>query len=233
MNITSMSGRELFNTLFGRDTARQVTETAKEEFLAEVKPDENGRYDRVMLATVDNTEHIDPDTSSVTELYKSGLGGIYNLQRFTAPFTDKELVEHFGAMGARLDAAYGEGKFTEDEYNELNKGLTELITKAKAFSDEKRATMQYYREQHREHLKMMFENPDFVKEEMNRIKLLTKDEEAARVAALKEERLRAIQEILRRPGFATPLDTLLGMINEYRQNAAETVAAKAIAADRT
>jgi hypothetical protein len=205
MNITSMTGRELFNTLFGRDTARQVTEEAKEEFMSTVKPDENGKYDRVMLATAENTENIDPDISSVTALYESGMGGIYKLQRFQAPFSDNELAEHFGAMGARLDEAFKAGKFTEDEYNELNAGITELATKTKDFNDEKKATMQFYREQHREYLLLKFENPTF--------------DDTSFKPFTKEERTNAIQKILNRPGFVTSIETLLGMINEYRQNA--------------
>ncbi|MDR0943979.1 MAG: hypothetical protein LBM41_05550 [Ruminococcus sp.] len=215
MNITSMTGRELFNTLFGRDTTRQITAEAKEEFYETVKPDENGKYDRLMVATVDNTENIDPDTSSVTALYESGMGGILKLQRFQAPISDKDFVERFGEMGKRLDEAYKEGKFTEDEYNELNKGLAELATKTKALSNERAASIEYAREQ----LRFQFENPDFVKEEANKKKLLSKEEQSARAAELKEERLSAIQKILNRPGFATPIEKLLEMINDYRQKA--------------
>jgi predicted nuclease with TOPRIM domain len=192
-----MTGRELFNTLFGRDTARQVTEQAKEEFMSTVKPDENGKYDRVMVATAENTENIDPDSSSVTALYESGMGGILKLQKFQAPISDKDFVERFGEMGKRLDEAYKEGKFTEDEYNELNKGITELATKTKALSNERAASIEYAREQLKWQFNQQFENPDFAT----------------------EDRLTAIQKKLERPGFATPIEKLLEMINEYRQKA--------------
>jgi hypothetical protein len=197
MNITSMTGRELFNTLFGRDTARQITEEAKEEFMSTVKPDENGKYDRVMLATAENTENINPDTSSVTALYESGMGGILKLQKFSAPISDKDFVDRFGEMGKRLDEAYDEGKFTEDEYNELNKGLAELATKTKALSNERAASIEYAREQLRFQFENQFVTPDFTG----------------------EDRLAAIQKKLERPGFATPIEKLLEMINDYRQKA--------------
>ncbi|MDR0974885.1 MAG: hypothetical protein LBL80_04245 [Ruminococcus sp.] len=204
MNITSMTGQELYKTLFGTDTRKKITDEASEAF-HEANPPVDGRYDKLMVMTEENSEHIDPDTSSLLSLYDSGSNYIYKLERFTAPKSDEELAARFGDIGARLDAAYSEGKFTEDEYNELNNSLTELISVTKSRNDRIKAE----REFNKEHPPFL----TFAEEEKEK---LTKEEEAARSAEWMAYRKSEIEKIIARISNDSPLDMLLTMINNYR-----------------
>jgi hypothetical protein len=152
MNITSMSGQELYKTLFGRDVGREIKPDYYEKWMKENPPktDEYGRerYDRLIVHTEENTTPSEPDTSSVISLFETGHKGIAALSKMNLVYfkTDKEFTEYYGAIGGRLDEAYAAGKFTEDEYNELNKGLSDLIAKAKERNDYKRANAEWIRE---------------------------------------------------------------------------------------
>ena len=39
--------------------------------------------------------------------------------------TEERIAEYYGKLAKRLDAAYAEGKFTKEEYDELNKTITD------------------------------------------------------------------------------------------------------------
>ncbi|MDR0987209.1 MAG: hypothetical protein LBL98_05905 [Ruminococcus sp.] len=223
MNITSMTGQELYKTLFGQDTQRQVTEEAKQAFL-EANPPVNGKYDRLMIMTEENSEHIDPDTSSLQSLYDTGTNNIYKLEMFLKPKTDEELAKRFGEIGARLDTAYKEGKFTEDEYNELNAGLTELISVTKARNDKAKASREFAREH------QPFEaiyNP----EELTRLKNRTKEEEKAESDEWKAYRKAEIDKIIARIAETNPLESLLALVNNYRNANTENVIANALSGE--
>ncbi|MDR0986482.1 MAG: hypothetical protein LBL98_02140 [Ruminococcus sp.] len=207
MNITSMTGRELYQTLFGKDTIRQVTEEAKEAFL-EANPPVNGKYDRLMVITEENSENINPDTSSMLSLYDTGGGNLYKLEMFLKPKTNEELARRFGDIGARLDAAYKEGKFTEDEYNELNAGLTELITATKARNDKGKAEREFMMEHNQP-----FSTPP---EELTRLKNRTKEQEEAEAAEWRAFRKSEIDAIIARIAVSDPLENLLSLVNFYR-----------------
>jgi hypothetical protein len=215
-----MTGQELYKTLFGQETQRQVTETAKKAFLEE-NPPVNGKYDRLMIITDENSEHIDPDTSSLQSLYDSGTNNIYKLEMFLKPKSNEELARRFGEIGARLDEAYKEGKFTEDEYNELNAGLTELISVTKGRNDKAKASREFAREH------QPFEaiyNP----EELTRLKNRTKEEEKAESDEWKAYRKAEIDKIIARFTATDPLENLLALVNNYRNAANKDVVKSAL-----
>jgi hypothetical protein len=201
-----MTGQELYKTLFGKDTARQITKEAKEAFL-EANPPVNGKYDRLMVITEENSENISPDTSSLLSLYDSGTNGIYKFEMLLKPKSDDELARRFGEIGDRLDTAYKEGKFTEDEYNELNAGLNELISVTKGRNDKARATKQF-----------AAEHPPFMPppEELVRLKNRTKEQEAAESKEWMAYRKAEIEAIIARFTVTNPLENLLSLVNNYR-----------------
>ena len=53
--------------------------------------------------------------------------------------TKERIAEYYGAMTKRLDEAYAEGKFTKDEYDELNEMITNQIEKEAEVSERKTA----------------------------------------------------------------------------------------------
>jgi hypothetical protein len=224
MNITSMTGQELYKTLFGQETQRQVTEEAKKAFLEE-NPPVNGKYDRLMILTKENSENIDPDTTSLQSLYDTGTNNIYKLEMFLKPKSNEELARRFGEIGARLDEAYKEGKFTEDEYNELNAGLTELISVTKARNDKAKASREFAREH------QPFEM--YTPEELTRLKNRTKEEEKAESDEWKAYRKAEIDKIIARFTIDDPLENLLALVNNYRNAANKDVVANALSGEFT
>ncbi|MDE5576493.1 MAG: hypothetical protein K2J11_03810 [Oscillospiraceae bacterium] len=113
MNITSMNAAELYKTL--ADPTRVKTEFSTPEDAAR----ENKKFDRFESSGVDSIESLMGLNSPSSFMYlKSGLG-----------MSDKEIAEHVGGMGKRLDEAYANGKFTKDEYDELNKSLGDYAVK--------------------------------------------------------------------------------------------------------
>ena len=65
-------------------------------------------------------------TGSITELF-AGRPDCPVIVMSSAGMTDERMAEHFGNIGKKLDGAYKAGKFTEDEYGELNASLDEYM----------------------------------------------------------------------------------------------------------
>lgn len=65
-------------------------------------------------------------TGSITELF-AGRPDCPVIVMSSAGMTDERMAKHFGNIGRNLDEAYKAGKFTEDEYGELNASLDEYI----------------------------------------------------------------------------------------------------------
>lgn len=113
MNITSMNTVEMYKTL--ADPTRVKTEFSTPEDTAR----ETKKFDRFESSGVDSIESLMGLNSPSSFMYiKSGLG-----------MSDNEIAEHVGGIGKRLDEAYKAGKFTESEYNELNKSLDDYAVK--------------------------------------------------------------------------------------------------------
>lgn len=87
-----------------------------------------GKIKAVLPSNRDSFNRSDDliDGSSVTSLFETASP----IKIITSRGISKEkLAEHFGGIGKRLDEAYAQGKFTKDEYDELNAGLDEYIIK--------------------------------------------------------------------------------------------------------
>lgn len=113
MNITSMNAVDLYKTL--ADPTRVKTEFSTPEAAA----NENKKFDRFEGSGVDSIESLmGLNSASSFMCLKASLG-----------MSDNEIAEHVGGIGKRLDEAYKAGKFTETEYNELNKSLGDYAVK--------------------------------------------------------------------------------------------------------
>ncbi len=198
MNITSVSGQDLYRILFGRDVGTKVN--VKDDIPDSRNPDGTvRRFDRL---DVSDTYKIDPDTSSVISLFETGDEAYSALMRFRGFTSDKDFARHFADIGKRLDTAYAEGKFTEDEYNELNAGLGEYISHMKEKNDVWRANREF------------LTNEDYFLP----VNIMTGDDEKDKkmMEDFWSEKKKAIDSILNRPGFRTPLEKLMEMINKMR-----------------
>lgn len=113
MNITSMNAIDLYKTL--ADPTRVKAEfSTPEDAAREVK-----NFDRFESSGVDSIENLMGLHSPTSFMYiKSGLG-----------MSDSEIAEHVGGIGKRLDEAYSSGKFTKEEYDELNQSLDDYAVK--------------------------------------------------------------------------------------------------------
>lgn len=123
MNISSMSGAELFRTLTGKEAARPTLDVVREASASKDITKSDGKRD----VFVCSSKEIEPETDSFERLmdYDNDLNF-----RIAAGMTKEQLATHFGDMAKRLDEAYAQGKFTESEYNELSSGLMESFDNA-------------------------------------------------------------------------------------------------------
>lgn len=113
MNITSMNAVDLYKTL--ADPMRVKTEFSTPADAA----NETKKFDKFESSGVDSIESLMGLNSPTSFMYiKSGLG-----------MSDSEIAEHVGGIGKRLDEAYASGKFTKEEYDELNQSLNDYAVK--------------------------------------------------------------------------------------------------------
>ena len=123
MNITSMDMNSLFHTLMGKAPSKPVTDVIKDANEKKEFVPLNDDLNAVKKDTfTKNPGEITPDADSVDRLldYDTTLD-----MRIRAGMTKAQLATHFGDIAKRLDTAYSEGKFTKEEYDELNAGLME------------------------------------------------------------------------------------------------------------
>lgn len=141
MNITSMSGRELFTTLTGVELPQRSRAEKSEQAPVTNGPLRNSERD--FFEDMGIKEY---DTDSISSLLKTGLYSSF-IGSNDHP-DDSALAEHFGNIAKRLDEAYAAGKFTEEEYNELNSSLDEYIEKRTASAENTRAFYAVMKEEH-------------------------------------------------------------------------------------
>ncbi|MBD5146350.1 MAG: hypothetical protein HDT21_10665 [Ruminococcus sp.] len=134
MNITSMDMNSLFHTLMGKAPSKPVMDVvsdASEKKFVQLNEDLN----TALSSAKDNankdtftkkSDEITPEADSMDRLldYDTTLD-----MRVRAGMTKAQLATHFGEIAKRLDTAYSEGKFTKEEYDELNAGLMESYEK--------------------------------------------------------------------------------------------------------
>lgn len=134
MSITSMDMNSLFHTLMGKAPSKPVMDVvrdASEKKLVQLNEDmntalENAKDNAKKDTFTRKSDEITPDSDSVDRLldYDTTLD-----MRVRAGMTKAQLATHFGDIAKRLDTAYSEGKFTKEEYDELNAGLMESYEK--------------------------------------------------------------------------------------------------------
>ncbi len=123
-----MGNRELYQTLAGRDIScgSLLNSPNYEKYKDKIKavyPSNRDTFTR-------DKDGI--DGSSVTSLFETASPIRLMLSQ---GMNKEELAEHFGGIGKRLDTAYSQGKFTKQEYDELNAGLDEYIEKMTSKSE--------------------------------------------------------------------------------------------------
>ena len=135
MNITSMDMNSLFHTLMGKAPSKPVMDVVSDANKKDEFVHLNEDLNTALSNAKDNankdtftkkSDEITPEADSVDRLldYDTMLD-----VKIRGGMTRAQLATHFGEIAKRLDEAYSEGKFTEDEYNELNAGLMESYEK--------------------------------------------------------------------------------------------------------
>ena len=204
MNITSVGGQELYNILFGRDVGNKVKLVPIDENNQRIENDGKRQYDRFELEKVDNN----PCTSSISSLFQTGNGLYAYSFRINFFKTDDEFARHYGEIGRRLDTAYAEGKFTEDEYNELNASLAEYIGEMKTKNDYRRGEFELAKSGYRFEPPKTTGNPE-------EDKIITDN--------FLIEKQAAIDSILNSKGLFTEFAKIMEMINQYRYGSASNI----------
>ena len=205
MNITSMNGQELYKTLFGKEVATKIKIAVSDECKQKVA--NGGRVDR--LEIIDSFK-ADPCMSNISSLFQTGNSLYAYSYRINAFKTDDDFARHFGAIGQRLDTAFAEGKFTEEEYKELNASLTEYIREMKTKNDTRRAELEVFNSGHKFETNKTTGNPEEDKKIMEKFF---------------EEKQKAVNSVLNRKGFTVGFDKIMEMINQYRNGTANIVGA--------
>ncbi len=144
MNITSMSGAELFRTLTGKEAARPTLDVVREASASkDITKSDGSAAKSNRDVFVCSSKEINPETDSFERLmdYDNDLNF-----RIAAGMTKEQLATHFGDMAKRLDEAYAQGKFTESEYNELNSGLMESFDNAITKCERRAASFEVIKE---------------------------------------------------------------------------------------
>jgi hypothetical protein len=195
-----MSGQELYKTLFGKEVANKI------QLIPSAAESDPKAFDSNGKRLLDRFEHIEnnPCTSSVYSLFKTGNGLYAYSYRINHFKTDDDFVRYFGDIGRRLDEAFAQGKFTEDEYNQLNASFAEYIAEMKTKSDYRRAELELANSR-----KFTFETNQTAS---------TPEEDVAIAERFMAEKQKAIDSILNRAGFRVEFEKIMEMINQYRNS---------------
>ena len=141
MNITSVQGQDLYKIIAGNSYDDDYKKVTNEE-LAKHGFTKVGNFDRFELSKkstdpskiqdgvdVSSIESILSDTSGRINLVlikaKVNGGNLNVVNGFSTTLSENEIASYIGGIGKRIDEAYAGGKFTEDEYNQLNDSLKE------------------------------------------------------------------------------------------------------------
>jgi hypothetical protein len=197
MNITSVNGQELYQILFGRETATNIKISVSDECKQRAAND-GGRVDKLEII---EKSQVKPCVSSISSLFETGNKIYAYAYRINIFKTDDDFAKHYGEIGKRLDTAYAEGKFTEDEYKELNESLAEYIQQMKHKNDFRRAELELANSGRR-----FAENKTTGNLEEDKIIMEN----------FFAEKQKAIDSILNRKGFVTEFAKIMEMINKTR-----------------
>ena len=125
----------------------------------------------------DNLKEMPYAASDAINIMSNGIRSELGTGCTNGVATKERIAEYYGAMAKRLDAAYAEGKFTKDEFDELSEMITNQVEKEAEVSERKTAF--YALGEKRYSL-----SPEAVSEIVQREKSLTPEE---RLAAREQE----------------------------------------------
>ena len=152
-NITSMNQTDLFRTLTGKDPVKSAKVVIRETMSKTEQAEKTETAEKpANRDTLELTNVNDRKASDINEDTFEHLMEYDPLLDFQIAFgmTKEQLATHFGGMAKRLDEAYAQGKFTEDEYNSLNDGLLEYYDRSITRCERRAATAEIVKENMRE-----------------------------------------------------------------------------------
>ena len=167
MNITSVQGQDLYKIIAGNSYDEDFKKVTNEE-LAKHGFKKVGNFDSFNLSKkstdptkiqdgvdVSSIESILSDTSGRINLVliKAKVNGGLNVtDGFSTTLSENEIASYIGGIGKRIDEAYAQGKFTEDEYNQLNDSLKEYAEAVTAHNERAIASWSIIRDSARERM---------------------------------------------------------------------------------
>ena len=170
MNITSVQGQDLYKIIAGNSYDEDFKKVTNEE-LAKHGFKKVGNFDSFNLSKkstdptkiqdgvdVSSIESILSDTSGRINLVliKAKVNGGLNVtDGFSTTLSENEIASYIGGIGKRIDEAYAQGKFTEDEYNQLNDSLKEYAEAVTAKNERAIASWTIVRENANERSMLM------------------------------------------------------------------------------
>lgn len=150
MNITSVQGQDLYKIIAGNSYDEDFKKVTNEE-LAKHGFKKVGNFDSFNLSKkstdptkiqdgvdVSSIESILSDTSGRINLVliKAKVNGGLNVtDGFSTTLSENEIASYIGGIGKRIDEAYAQGKFTKDEYDQLNDSLKEYAEAVTAHNE--------------------------------------------------------------------------------------------------
>ncbi|MCM1523238.1 MAG: hypothetical protein NC120_02160 [Ruminococcus sp.] len=127
---------------------------------------------------VKDIEELPFEASQAIDFMSNGIRADLEKSGYANGVVTKErIAEYYGAMAKRLDAAYAEGKFTKDEFDELNEMIEKQVEKEATVVETRTASFALGK-------KYYSLSPEAVSEIVQREKLLTPEE---RLAAREQE----------------------------------------------
>ncbi|MCM1578249.1 MAG: hypothetical protein NC078_05555 [Ruminococcus sp.] len=136
-------------------------------------------------------------TGSFTELF-AGRPDCQVIVMSSAGMTDERMARHFGRLGKNLDKAYGEGKFTKEEYDELNASLDEYTENIIVRNEHTRATRAVMQQEWKDRMAHK-DQPPLSQEELAKKRDIAV-EEYIKTNGIDREALRKMREEIRANG---------------------------------
>lgn len=148
-SITSMNQTDLFRTLTGKDPVKSAKVVIRETMAKNDQAEKTETAEKpANRDTLELTNVNDRKVSDINEDTFEHLMEYDPLLDFqiACGMTKEQLATHFGGMAKRLDEAYAQGKFTEDEYNSLNEELLEYYDRSITRCERRAATDEVVKE---------------------------------------------------------------------------------------
>lgn len=153
--VSSMSTRETFDILMGYEEGSEESNRCRDIF------EPSGEL---------NTDNFD-GIRSLLSVFNMSKNGSMEVSNFYSDFNKikQQTASYFGDMAKRLDAAHAEGKFTDEEYEGLNKMIKEQLDRCIGNVEESKARAEI----HKQRMRQMQIDPEGYKEEEKRRNAMT------------------------------------------------------------